>query len=219
MSDIIYDFAFTEQAPIALVMLPGAKDTPRDFISNDFVQLIRERHLPIDVVIVNAHMDYYLEKKIDHYLNEAVVKPLLEKGYSHIWFLGISLGGFGTLSYMEKYPNKITGGILLAPFLGTRGLIAKVDQAGGFDSWQPDVSESDDAEQRIIGWLREYHHEDKTKPDLYLGYGLEDRFALTSQLLSDKLPAENCINIHGGHDWPTWLSLWKELLAKNLFKS
>ena len=209
--------ASSTQAPTALIMLPGAKDKPQDFVDNHFIDLLQKQNLPIDVFIPNAHMDYYLEKTIDSYLHHKVVAPISNQGYINIWLLGISLGGFGALSYIEKYPGKISGAVLLAPFLGTRGFIAKVAQKGGIDAWPPELLDMTDDEHRVLRWLQGYDDKNPLMPKLYLAYGKEDRFAMASQLMENKLPSERCLSLSGGHDWATWQTLWKELLIKVSF--
>ena len=38
-----------------------------------------------------------------------------------------------------------------------------------------------------------------------------------SEMLARQLPAERVVTLPGGHDWETWLRLWRTLLAKGLF--
>ncbi len=201
----------------ALIILPGAKDRPQDFVDHGFIHGIRERNLPIDIVAVNAHVDYYLEGNIIEKLRHDIVSSLQEKNYQSIWILGISIGGLGALSFARKYPSIIEGVILLAPFLGVRGTIAEVVRAGGLDSWNPGNIDSDDHERDLLAWLKMYPSGKEPLPRIYLGYGKEDRYAPASVLLSERLPTQHVLAINGGHDWKTWLALWHGLLDRQVF--
>jgi len=111
----------------------------------------------------------------------------------------------------------VEGVILLAPFLGTRGLIAEVVRAGGLDRWQSGNIESNDEERALLAWLKEYRADKPESARIYLGYGRGDRFSPASEMLAQRLPAERVVIMEGGHDWPTWARLWKHLLERDLF--
>ena len=49
-------------------------------------------------------------------------------------------------------------------------------------------------------------------PELYLGYGSDDRLARTGTLLADALPKERVFIRPGRHDWRTWRRLFSEFL-------
>lgn len=200
-----------------LVMLPGATDRPEDFVEQGFIQAVRARSVPIDVVAVDAHMDYYLDHSVVERLETDVIAPARAKGYVRIWLMGISLGGMGALAYARRHEMDVAGVILLAPFLGTRGLIAEVVRAGGLDRWQSGKIESNDEERALLAWLKEYRADKPGSARIYLGYGKGDRFSSASEMLAQRLPAERVAIMEGGHDWPTWIRLWKHLLERDLF--
>ena len=54
-------------------------------------------------------------------------------------------------------------------------------------------------------------------PPIYLGFGDADRYRKPSEVLARQLPAERVVTLPGGHDWETWMRLWRALLAKSLF--
>lgn len=200
-----------------LVALPGAGDRAQDFIDRQFVQALRQRQLAVDVCAADVPMDDYLDHNVVRHLADKVIVPAREAGWNSIWLMGISLGGMGALNYIRERPQDIAGAILLAPFLGTRGLIAEVARAGGLDPWHPgDIAEADE-ERRLIAWVKQQSLHSLGMPPVYLGYGQADRFAAASQLLSQRLPAERIIAGHGGHDWPTWHALWCRMLDLPIF--
>ena len=174
-----------------LVMLPPAKACAQDLVERGFVAALRERGSPLDVAVMDADADYYLEDKVGGSLGERlaadVIAPMRAKGYARIWLMGISLGGYGCISLARRRAAELEGVILLAPFLGSRG---------------PDALEPADAE-----WF----------PAAYLGFGTGDRYAAASEMLARQLPAERVIRMPGAHDWPTWIQLWRAVLEKPLF--
>ena len=214
--DAIFDIAPGPCADrIMLVMLPGANDRPEDLVERGFVRALRDRGLPVDVAVVNARADYYLERSITARLEKHIVAPMRTRCYQRIWFMGISLGGMGSAAYAREHTGAVEGIILIAPFLGTRGLIAEVSRAGGLEQWQPGRIDPEDDERQLAAWLKMYRPDVSHLPKICLGYGTDDRFAPASAMLAQKLPAAQVATVKGGHDWPTWTVLWKRLLDRN----
>lgn len=212
----IYDRAPQSAAERSLlVMLPGAQTQPQDLVEYGFVRALRERELPVDVIAVEAHVGYYLDRSLNQHLTRDIIAPARKK-YSRIWLMGISLGGMGALMYARAYPADIEGVILLAPFLGTRGTIAEVVRAGGLARWRSDAIKADDDERQLLAWIKT-SAPSPACPTIYLGYGQDDRFAAASQLLAERLPAARVKVILGGHDWATWINLWRYWVAQDLF--
>ncbi len=222
--DAIHDLAPGDVAErILLIMLPGARDLPQDLVQQGFVRAIRARNLPVDVIAVDGHLGYYLEQQITSRLSDDIIAPARAKGYRRIWLAGISLGGMGSLLYARARPGEIEGLILLAPYLGNRGLVAQVTEAGGFAEWRPESAllptpgDSFADEVAMLAWLKDYRHDVAGVPKIYLGYGANDRFAPASRLLAQRLPNERVEAIAGGHDWATWIALWNRLLDRGIF--
>jgi pimeloyl-ACP methyl ester carboxylesterase len=218
--DVIHDPAPTPGADrIALVMLPGAGIRAQDLVEQGLVRALRRRELAVDAFVVGAHLGHYLEHSVVAQLEQDIIAPLRAIGLSRFWLLGISLGGTGALSYVREHAGTIEGVILLAPFLGTRGLIAEITQAGGLLRWQPGTIAPEDDERRLLAWLQQCRAGDPALPRICLGYGTEDRYAPASLLLAQQLPARQVMAIPGGHDWPTWLKLWERWLDGDAFSS
>ena len=200
-----------------LVMLPGVRDRPQDMVENGMISAVRERGVPVDVAAVDAHLGYYLERSFSERLNHDIIMPLRARGYARVWLMGISLGAMGALIYARAHSNEIEGVIVLAPFLGVQGIIAEIERAGGLSQWQPGAIASDDDERLLLAWLKAYQADNPALPKLYLGYGRDDRFAPASQLLAQRLPAARVAITRGGHDWATWMDLWRRLLVLDVF--
>jgi pimeloyl-ACP methyl ester carboxylesterase len=207
----------TEADSIVLILLPGARTEPEEFLRHGFASALRERGWPVIPVPVRAHLGYYLDHSLVDRLDTDVLGPLRSRGHTRFWLAGISLGGLGVLSFLRARPHLIEGTILIAPFLATTGLIAEVALAGGLDAWQASNILPDDPERQLLGWLKKLSPADSVLARLYLGYGRNDRFAAASALLAERLPARRIALVEGGHDWEAWTALWHRLLDLDPF--
>ena len=203
--------------PLLVVCLPGAGDRARDFFTHGFVAALRE-HVPhADVAAVDTRMEDYLAHEVTAQLATKVIAPARLRYGRNIWLLGISLGGLGALLYAAQHERDVRGLLLFAPYLGARGLIVDIMREGGLPALDVASAQLDAHEQALFGWLRSYNPADERRAALYLGCGRDDRFALASELLAACVEPARRIRVPGGHDWPTWLALWKEMLASRPF--
>lgn len=193
-----------------VVFLPGAYDTPQDFKDYGFVSALRKRNIEADVLLVDAHVGYFTNQQIVQRLEDEVVLPAKAKGYQKIWFVGISLGGYGTLLYSMRKPADINGFFIMAPYMGPRDIPAEIYRQGGLKTWASDVQGNMDID--LWRWLKGYSGASSNMPQAYIGYGASDRFEKPNQLLADVLPKERGFVIPGGHDWVTWQRLWNNFL-------
>lgn len=207
------------RADTLLVLLPGAYSHPDEFVREGFVRAVQSRRLAVDVMRVDAHLGYYQNGSIVDRLRADVIAPARAAGYRHIWIVGISVGGFGGMVYAEAQPGEIDGLVVLAPYPGDRLLSADIANAGGLARWQGPLGAApgDDRAQRetrLWKWLKGYAASPgpADRPPLYLGYGVDDRFAFSHRLLAAVLPADRVVTTPGGHDWPEWMRLWNALL-------
>lgn len=191
-----------------LVMLPGIGDYPKAFQRNQFIQEMKRRQLPLDAVAVNAHIGYYSDRTLLKRLKNDVVEPALEEGYERIHFMGISLGGYGTLLYMREYPEDLTSAILMAPYLGQPNHYGYLLEVTEFP-------EKPHADSNLWPWLEKLPSNQRRK--IHLAYGLGDQYSEGQELLSRYLPRENTTTVAGGHNWSTWQILWPRLLIRDRF--
>jgi hypothetical protein len=103
---------------------------------------------------------------------------------------------------------------LFAPYLGNRQLIAEIAAAPGLAAWNPGPLAQSDEERRIWRYIRDRRDDPglAARP-LYLGYGRQDRFAQGHALMAKALASEMVDVAEGGHDWPTWCTLWERFLT------
>jgi pimeloyl-ACP methyl ester carboxylesterase len=191
-------------APTLLVMLPGADMHAEEFQANGFL----DGTGPVDRIAVETGMECYLDEVSVRRLEDEVIAPAHARGAVSIWLVGISLGGLGALLYAQAHPDRIAGLVLLAPFIGSRGLIAEVERGGGLRHWR--AADPTTPERRLLTWLGR----GQDLPDMHLAYGTDDRFSAAHRLLADLLPPERVVTAPGGHDWPTWCRLWQDLQTR-----
>lgn len=198
------------RAELALAMLPGAACTARDVVERGFVRAVRDRGLPAEIAVVDARFDHYLDGGVVAALGREAVAPARARGLP-LWLMGISLGGLGALACARAHPGEIEGVVLLAPFVGTRGLIAEVGRAGGLREWRAENA-AGDPERELLAWLQAYRPGDPGWPAIHVGYGTGDRYAPAAEMIAALLPQQRRISVPGGHDWATWLVLWERML-------
>lgn len=215
----IYDVAERKaEDRILLLMLPGAKNTPQQLVDNGFISALRERQQGVDVLALDAHADSYLNRaEIEDQLHDTL-DAAHAHGYNRIWLLGISLGGTGAMICAMQRTAEIEGMCLLAPFLGTRGLIAEVVAAGGLNRWRAGEVGKRDHERALLDQIRKETLDADKFPVIFLGCGSEDRYRGASQMLAELLPPDRVIVKPGGHDWETWKTLWGIMLDKQPFE-
>jgi pimeloyl-ACP methyl ester carboxylesterase len=210
-----------EKNRLLLVMLPGVGIAAAEFFDNGLVGAVQAhgqaQNLGIDVAALRPELELYLDGGIGAALHRAVIEPARRQGYARIWLLGISLGGMGALHYAAGHAAEIEGLILLAPFLGTRGTVAELERAGSLNGWNPAQSIATDLEQRTLLWLRDVLNHPARGPALYLGHAQDDRFAPGHRLLAAALPQDRVVTAEGGHDWESWVRLWRLLLERSPF--
>jgi pimeloyl-ACP methyl ester carboxylesterase len=201
---------------VLLVMLPGAYSRPPEFVDEGFVAAVRSRGLAADIVVADAHLGYYNERTIVKRLRDDVVLPALGEGYSQVWLVGISIGGFGALGYAARHGSELAGVVTLAPYLGRRTLQREIADAGGPLAWRASqalaAADADDLDRDIWAWLAT----PTAAPPVYLGFGRDDRFAESHQVLGALLPSGRSFDTPGGHDWPAWRAAWHQWLDRGL---
>ncbi len=216
------------QAPVLLVLLPGAHMAPQEMLDQGLVQAVRQRRLAVDVLVADAHLGYIYDGSLLRRVHDEVIAPARARGVQRIWLAGISLGGYVAMGVALRYPGLIEGIVALAPYLGRRPLVQAVDAAGGAARWRQTAQPRDaqDVDHELWMWLSQPPTTDSVsatlatptshRPALYLGYGLDDRFAQGHALMAATLPPGHVSTAPGGHDWPPWRMLWSQWLDRGL---
>jgi pimeloyl-ACP methyl ester carboxylesterase len=215
MHTLTNNWSATQIAPTLVVFLPGVYDKPEDFARHGFFDQVRKRQYPIDLIAADAHLGYFNDGSVAQRLHEDVVAPARRRGYRNVWLVGISLGGLAAMLYCLRYGDA-NGVVALAPFVGTRPVIAEVSRAQGLRHWRSAPAQPDDWERQLLAWLQAYVSSPGAtplgRPAMLVGWGREDRFADSLQAVFGEWPNGRRIVVPGGHDWPVWTLLWEQML-------
>jgi pimeloyl-ACP methyl ester carboxylesterase len=201
-----------------IVFLPGYGDTGRTFMDEGFVDLVRRTGLSADLVAADATFPYYTSGSFVERLDTDLVAPARRRGYEKVWFIGASMGGFGSLFYASQRPGQVDGVLALAPFLGDEPLLRRIRDAGGLARWQPPPaaeSNTENFQPQLWRWLRETQVEGRPSPVLWLGWGNSDRLRRSAEILAAALPEERVLHAPGGHTWSTWRVLLEQFLQRS----
>jgi len=199
-----------------VVLLPGAYDHAADFAKEGFVAALRARRIAADVVLADATMSYYRDGVFIERLDADVLAPAAARGIRHVWLAGVSLGGLGSLMAANERRARFDGLLLIAPYLGERATVAEVAASGGVAGWSPPgVIPRDDIDRRLWRWIKELaltRDRDASYPPVWLGFGVDDRFAAAHRLLAATLPPAHVVTAPGGHEWTAWRAVWGAML-------
>jgi pimeloyl-ACP methyl ester carboxylesterase len=199
------------QAPVLAVLLPGAYSFPRDFVDEGFIAALRSRNFAVDVWLADAHRGYAANATLLERVHEDVLLPAQRAGYRRIWLVGISLGGLAALGSLQRHAPMIDGVLLLSPYLGEAELVHQVAQAGGVQAFAQRAPPAGDLITGLWAWLGSA--DTATLGKIHLATGSHDRFIDAHRLLAALLPADQALELPGGHDWATWRALWARWLA------
>jgi pimeloyl-ACP methyl ester carboxylesterase len=205
------------QAPAKclLVFLPGMGDKAEDFSYNGLVQEVQHRGLSIDVVAANATFGYYTRGIFSERLAQDVIAPR-KRSDQQLWLVGNSMGGFGSLFYSRQHTTEVTGVLALSPYLGDDDLIEEIHAAGGVKKWKApprvDKLTDDNYQRELWRWLQAVTSGAEPGPNLYLGFGDQDKLRRADELLAAVIPADHLYRDPGAHEWDSWHRLLSKFL-------
>jgi hypothetical protein len=198
-----------------LLLLPGRHDSADSFGRYGFPEAAREAGLRAEIAAADAHLGYYARRAVHTRLHEDVLAPARARGRRRVWLAGISLGGLGSGILASEVAEQVEGMILIAPYLGPDSLVREIGGVGGLRAWSPPPAPQ--GFPRLWAWLRGYDDgRDAKLPTLILAYGEDDRYRAAHRLLAAVLPPSRVLVLPGGHDWPTWLALWRDAVRHPL---
>lgn len=203
-------------APL-VVVLPGRRDNVEVLAGKGVADAIRDAWPAAEVVLTSATLDYYLDGGLARRLHEQIVAPALAGGDREVYLVGASMGGLGVLLYDQAYPGVADGLVLLAPFLGNRGLLREIQASGGIGRWDPGpVPDSIDRGnfQREL-WRHLQSWQDGGGSDrVWLAWGDRDRLRRAVPVIAPLLPPGQMLERPGGHAWSVWTPATGEIFAR-----
>lgn len=202
-----------EPAEALMLMLPGLGMQAHDYLEQGFVSALRASGASVDIVLADIQAETYLSPHFSTVCASALADSMPPHRYQTIWLAGISMGGYGVLKLLREDVLRCDGAMLLAPFLSTRGAVADLLRAGGLDLWQPDAACCNAEDAALFSWLKAHLTPGNLADKIYLGWGEQDRFADASRVLAARLPISQIFSQEGGHDWGSWMPLWKRMLS------
>jgi pimeloyl-ACP methyl ester carboxylesterase len=207
-----------------VVVLPGLNNDPEHLRELGFADAIHDANVAADVTIAEAHFGYYAEHSIVDRLDEDLVAPALERGYSKVWLVGISLGALGALAYGAAHADRIAGIILVSPYIGRGEVLDEVRARGGARAWRDAHADelererengngpfwhADDASfyRAVWSFVAEPRRTDGTEVPIYVGYGRYDFLERDQRVLAQSIPRERLLLAYGGHRFEVFRDL------------
>jgi pimeloyl-ACP methyl ester carboxylesterase len=200
-----------QRSETLLVLLPPSLSSINDFYEQGFVDAVRQRQLPVDLLLADITAQHVLDNIVAATLYTEVLQPARAEGYRAIWLAGISMGGFSALHCAAQHAHHLAGLYLMAPYPGTGDVLAEIRAAGGAAAWcQQQTSALD--ERTWWHWLGQQSLRAQWTTPVYFGTGDADRFLSGQRLLADLLPEAHIHSVPGTHQWSTWKILWNDWL-------
>jgi len=193
-----------------MLFLPGMGDRIGVFEREGMLELAKAYPKVTEKVVfvtLDAHFGYYPEGT----LVERVREDVLARYPNYpVTLVGTSLGGFGAQVLARNFPERVDRLVLIAPYMGNRGLIRRV-KTKGFDA-RPDDSDVD--REALLNWQFLIEAAAAGRPSVSVLVGADDRLRRGIEILAEKAPQIEIIQRPGGHKWKVWKQLWDQWLAK-----
>lgn len=194
-----------------IVLLPGRGDTVDAFDKAGFIDAMRASSMRADAVALDSHLGYFITGQLADRVRDDVLTPYGQKGYRRFTLVGISLGGYGSLWLANELGDWFQGALLIAPYLGPRDVVDSVAESESLGQWLEDLGREPNQDEYPWSWLHALADAGRDNR-LLLAFGERDKFARGAGIVSDLLPNEQVFTNDGGHDWNTWLDLWRVVL-------
>lgn len=201
-----------------VVVLPGRWDNVEVMAGAGIAEAVQGAWPDADVLLTSATMAYYTDGQLPQRLHREVVAPARERGYRHVWMMGASMGGMGTLLYEQAYPGELDGLVLLAPYLGRARVLKEISLAGGIGDWSPGPEPAErnrsNYDQELWRYLQTWLSDPSLGQRTWLAYGDEDRLRDAVPVFAPLVPADHVLEVPGGHAWSVWVPAAAEVLDR-----
>lgn len=130
--------------------------------------------------------------------------------------VGTSMGGFGAVAYAREHPERVTGLLLFAPYMGPSDVIDEVKRVGLCRYRAPAAGPIEDQEsfaRANFGYLGEKACKTRDVA-LWLAVGADDRLFGANRTLGEALSPQHFLVMKGGHGWKVWTPAADQLAAR-----
>lgn len=194
---------------VLVVVLPGRWDNVEVMQGSGITESIQAAWPEADVLLTSATMAYYTDGQLPARLHEQVIAPARARGYREIWMMGASMGGMGTLLYEQAYPGELDGLVLLAPFMGGRGVLREISESGGIADWDPGPEPAQvgrsNYDRELWRYLQTWLADPALGQRTWLAYGADDRLRNAVPVFAPLVPDAHILERPGGHAWTVWV--------------
>ncbi len=195
-----------------VVLLPTVAGNGKLYEQQGLIGIIRKHGAVVDIMAIDVQPTLYLNKRIVKKMKTRVIDPAKARGYEHIYLLGTSLGGHAALLYTMEHPQDIEGLFLFSPYISDPFVTKIISEAGGLQKLDVCPQFAWEYSCKLWKLIRAYVSTPERRASVFLGYGTEDRFVESCEVLAEVLPPENVFTVSGGHSWKTWQKLWEKML-------
>jgi pimeloyl-ACP methyl ester carboxylesterase len=208
------------QSEDLVVFLPGRGDTPTAFEKAGFLEILAASSRPMDAVVVDAHLGYYISGLLAERVYQDVLLHYRNRGYRDFYLVGTSLGGYGALWVDHEHQALISGLILIAPYLGDHSVVKQVDEAGGIARWRTELDHEPSKDEFPWVWLDNVRAAGNGSIEsVILGFGVKDKFRPAAEIAAKAIPAPFVFRVDGAHNWKTWTEAWRTILGSPAWSS
>jgi len=202
---------------VLVIVLPGRWDDVEALSEAGIDRAILEVWPEADVMLSGATLAYYQDGGLATRLRSELISPARDRGYQQIWLVGASMGGLGALLYERQFPADVQGLVLLAPYMGGRGLLREIADAGGIVEWNPgpvppEVTRSN-YQRELWRHLQSWTMPPRRGQNVWIAVGDEDAFVKALPLLEAVVPEQQRLVRPGGHAWAVWVPAAAEIFA------
>lgn len=186
-----------------VVFLPGRWDSPGDFRRHGLLRALEQAGWSAEVWAVDLKVRHFRDGRVAERLQRDVLAAIPPERLSCTLLLGISMGGLAAIlaDQATRAPWNL---VLLSPYIG------ELPQ----DVLRSDGRSQPRWEERIFREVERWAADRPLTARVWLGFGSGDRLAPQQRWLAARLPADQVVEVPGGHDWPTWRRLFAQLLQR-----
>ena len=203
-----------QETDTLVIFLPGRGDSPGVFESKGFIDAMKEFGVRADAVAADAHLGYYYAGQLADRIEADVLAPYRLEGYRTFILVGTSLGGYGSLWLQNEFPDAIDSVVLFAPFMGSEEAVESVRREESLGRWVAGLADEPTKDEFPWIWIQDLaESEGVPVQSVMIAFGEKDRFRPAAETVAELLPSSRVFRSPGGHDWETWLDLWRTILG------